>query len=89
MTWRQLTATWPPNHLGLAPLMDTLKAAKEKKFVDYGPEFPFLQVSQLEWAVGEDIMKGNFLPSKYIHIMQGFAFQGASDDVVITLKQIP
>ena len=54
MTWRQLTATWPPNHP--TPLMDTLKVAKEKKFVDYGPECPFLQVSQLEWAVGEDIL---------------------------------
>ena len=55
MTWRQLTATWP--YSGIATLTDTLKAAKEKKFVDYGPEFPFLQVSQLEWAVGEDIIK--------------------------------
>ena len=73
----------------LESLAGTLKAAKKKKFVDYGPEL-LLQVSQLEWAVGEDIIiEGNFLPSKYIHIMQGFAFQGASDDVVITLKQIP
>ena len=42
----------------LESLAGTLKAAKKKKFVDYGPEL-LLQVSQLEWAVGEVIMKGN------------------------------
>ena len=73
----------------LESLAGTLKAAKKKKFVDYGPEL-LLQVSQLEWSVGEGrYYERQFFPSKYIHIMQGFAFQGASDDVVITLKQIP
>ena len=36
----------------LESLAGTLKAAKKKKFVDYGPEL-LLQVSQLEWSVGE------------------------------------
>ena len=47
MTWRQLTAAWPRTESRVT-LMGTLEAAKEKKFVDYGTEFPFLQVSQLE-----------------------------------------
>ena len=62
----------------LESLAGTLKAAKKKKLVDYGPEL-LLQVSQQESDEVEETLFN----------MQEYKLQGASDDVVITLKQFP
>ena len=61
----------------LESLAGTLKAAKKKKFVDYGPEL-LLQVSRFKRGRTGKLYEDN-----------QSIFQGASDDVVITLKQNP